>query len=242
MELLRLLFLKAGSISWNWAGAYGLRFAALVAAIIGVISAVLAEKYFGQSGGTSKSLIKKSLVGAVGVVIGPVAIWCVLFLISFVWKAPTAVLNKVRADSAAAQRVADTPKPVYRRLGYQEARILIPTILDFPRPCAFRVIAPTENINLRGDFVTLAQLSLQHVPACVLIEPPQDRVPAAFEDHPDYPNGSLVIRAKPSWATQEDTLVTQFRMMGFGRVVHGKALPETEPENFEVVFGTGSLW
>lgn len=220
----------------------GFSLAALVTAVIGVISAVSAEKYFGQSGGTARSLIKKVSVGAIGVVVGPLATWCVLFLVCLVWKAPSAVLNKVRAESAAAQRVADTPKPVYRRLGYQEAYILIPTVLDFPRPCAFRVIAPTENINLRGDFVTLTQISTQHVPGCVLIEPPQDRVPAEFEDHPDYPKGSIVISAKPSWSMQEDNLVTQFRRMGFNHVVHGKALPETEPENFEVVFGTGSLW
>jgi hypothetical protein len=134
------------------------------------------------------------------------------------------------------------PKPAYRRLGYGEARILIPTILDFPRPCTFRVVAPTENLNLRGDFVTLAQTSTQHVPACVLIEPPQDREPAAFEEHPEYPNGSVIIRAKPLWSTQEDDLVTQFRTIGFHQVIHGKALPATEKEDFEVVFGTGTLW
>jgi len=74
-------------------------------------------------------------------------------------------------------------------------------------------------------FVTLAQISTHDVPACVLIEPPQDRNPAAFEDRPDYPKGSLVIRAKPSWSAQEDDLVTQFSMMGFNQVARHPISP-----------------
>jgi hypothetical protein len=60
MELLRLLFLKACSISWNWAGVYGISVATLVLAIAVIVSTVIAEIFFGQSGDTDLHLNNSS--------------------------------------------------------------------------------------------------------------------------------------------------------------------------------------
>jgi hypothetical protein len=163
------------------------------------------------------------------------------FLFEMIAYAPSQLL----AETAQHQRAVDEqniPKPEPRRFGYQEARILIPTILDFPRPCAFRVIAAPENLNLRGDFVTLAQTSIRNISQCELVEDPRDSDPGAFEDKLDYPNGSVVIRAKLTWIRQEDDLVNCFSQMGFHQAIHGKELSETDKPDVEVVFGTGALW
>ena len=148
-----------------------------------------------------------------------------------------AVLQNAIAKAEDQAKDDQTREP--RRFGYQEARLLIPTILDLPRPCAFRVIAAPENMNLRGGLVTLAEIPTSTIPRCVLIEDPTDSAPNTYEKQPQCPNGSVVIRAKPSWS---DKLVFQFRVMGFHQVVHGKELLGPDQEDVEVVFGTGSLW
>jgi hypothetical protein len=144
---------------------------------------------------------------------------------SLLYYAPSDVLLATAQKAAQSQHdrdMAHMAKPEARRFGYQEARLLIPVMLDLPRPCNLRVIAAPENINLRGDFVTLAQTSTAAIPGCMLIEDSQDRAPSTYEQHPSYPNGRVVISVKPSWSALEDNLVVQFRMIGFHEVVQAK--------------------
>jgi hypothetical protein len=235
-------FVRSGAL-WS---PFPLVVSMLVLIFIGVFIFV-----FLRNAGTVSNLVPirrllKSAVWALGATaVSTVLALFVTFLFEMIVYAPTEVLLETAKAAATHQSEIDEqnmPKPEPRRLGYQEARILIPTIFEFPRPCTFRVIAPTEALNLRGDLVTLTQTSNRNISQCELIEESKDRDPDAFEDKLDYPDRSIVVHAKPMWTSQEDDLVMCLRQMGFWKVIHGKDLSPTDTLDIEVVFGTGKLW
>lgn len=237
------LFESAKAITAKWLIAWGVGPGAIRAFIAAVVSVLLFEVILSRE--------RKPSVGwrvsriAVEAIAGAAVTIAIMFIVSFVYYAPSDVLLATAEKAAQRQHdrdMANMPKTEARRFGYQEARLLIPVMLDLPRPCTFRVVAAPENINLRGDFITLAETSTAAIPGCMLIEDSQERAPNTYEQQPAYPNGRVVISVKPSWSALEDSLVVQFRMLGFHEVIHGKRLSMTGKEDLLVTFGAGSLW
>jgi hypothetical protein len=237
------LFESAKAITAKWLIAWGVGPGAIRGFIAATVSVLLFEVLLSRERKSSASW-RVARIAIEGIAGAAVTI-AIMFIVSFVYYAPSDVLLATAEKAAQRQHdrdMANMPKPEARRFGYQEARLLIPVMLDLPRPCTFRVIAAPENINLRGDFITLAQTSTAAILGCVLIEDSQDREPNSYEQRPSYSSGRVVISVKPSWSALEDNLVVQFRMIGFHEVIHGKRLSTTNKEDLLVVFGAGSLW
>jgi hypothetical protein len=164
---------------------------------------------------------------------------------TFAWAPYTLLQNavaKAKQDQAREdqQRLVKPPEP--RKFGYGEITFFLAGIAQLPRPCRFRIIAAPENLDLRAQLKGLVQFPVC-TRVCEIIDDEKDGNPLRFEEKPDYPIGSVIVRTKPSWGGDPSSnMEWRFGQTEFHHVVHGKSLPEHGDHEIEIVLGTGSLW